>query len=133
MANRSFHKPLGSLYIDVVALYAKVTIGASGAPTLNTPLGKGIASVTRDSAGQYKINLEDQYQALLWCDAVNLSTTASDPTTDGVSFRVEDDQSNATVPYVQVQFSTQDDGAAADPKNGQVILFKIELRNSTLA
>lgn len=132
MANRSFHKPLGSLEIDVVTLYAKVTIGAAGAPTLDTANSKGIASIARNSAGEYKITLSDAYQRLLWADAVFLSTSSQDPTTNGVGFRVEDDQAVAATPYIQVQFFALDDGAAADIASGQVVLFKFELRNSTL-
>lgn len=133
MANRSFHKPLGSLEIDVVTLYAKVTVGASGAPTLDTTNSKGITSFTRDSAGQYTIRFSDQYQRLLWVDACLVSTTASDTTTDGVGFRLEADAVSNATPTCQVQFFALDDGAAADVKDGQVVYFKFELRNSTLS
>jgi hypothetical protein len=127
-----FHKGLGNLEIDIVTLYARFTVGAAGAPTIDVSNSKGIASIARNSAGEYKVTLSDQYQKLYWCSAINLSTTASDPTTDGVGFRVEDDQAVAAVPYVQVQFYALDDGVAADPKNGQVILLKFEFRNSTV-
>lgn len=131
MANRSFHRHLGSLEIDVVTLYAKFAVGASGAPTLDTSNSKGVASVTRDSAGQYTLLFSDYYQRLLWADAKLFSTSASNPTTDGVGFRLEAD-ALSTAKTCQVQFFALDDGAAADVLDGQVVYMKFELRNSTV-
>ena len=132
MANRSFHKPLGSLEIDTVALYATATIGASGA--VSSYSGKGVTSVTRDSTGQYKVNLSDSYNAILWADVQTKHTTGSDPATVGVHGRWEDeDVDHSTAPYVQFQMFAGDDGAAADPASGAVLYFKIELRNSSVS
>ena len=53
MANRSFVLPSFQLEKQVVRLYARVTFGASGAPTLVANRCKGIVSVTRNSTGVY--------------------------------------------------------------------------------
>lgn len=51
MANRFFNQFPKTLEKEVVTLYAKVSFGVSGAPTLDTSLSKGIVSVSRTSAG----------------------------------------------------------------------------------
>lgn len=132
MADRMFHSTHRALETEVVHLYAKVTIGATGAPTLVSASSKGIASVARNSAGEYKITLSDKYTSLLWGNVNLLTTTGSDPATVGVVGRLEADQVSAATPYVQVQFFAMDDGAAADPASGATVLVKLELKNSTV-
>lgn len=133
MANRSFYPPKGALEIDVVSLYAEITIGASGAATLTS--GKGIASVTKETpAGQYTLALSDNYHKLLWADAVVLDDTDSNPTTVGVVARIlSEDVDNATAPEIVFQFYNFTDGSAANPANGAKVYVKIELRNSSVS
>lgn len=132
MADRSFNNAYRSLELEVVNLYAKVTIGATGAPTLVAASSKGIASITRNSTGEYKVTLSDKYNALLWGAAGLITTTASDATSVGIGSRLEVDSVTAATPYVQFQFYALDDGAAADPASGAVVLIKLELKNTTV-
>ncbi len=131
MANRSYHRIAGALELESVMLWAQVTIGGTGAPTLSR--GKGIASVTRNSAGQYKLTLQDAYVLLLDAHVTILDTNSSDPSSVGCLGRVKSqDVANVTAPTVTMQMFASDDGAAADPASGAVLLIKLELKNSSV-
>jgi hypothetical protein len=130
MANRSFHKPLGALEIDVATLYGTVTFGATGAVSAST--GKGITSVTRNSAGKYTVLLADTYNALLWADGIILDTVNSDPVTVGVVPRLYSQAVNNATPTVVFQFYDVSGGEVADPASGAVLYYKIEMRNSSV-
>lgn len=130
--NRSFHKPLGSLEIDVVTIYGSYAVGATGACTLDTQNSKGVASVVRNSAGKYTITLSEPVQKFLWGDAQLLDDTNSDPTTVGVLPRLFSAGVTAATPTFVIQFFNYTDGSAADPADGATVYFKLELRNSSV-
>jgi hypothetical protein len=66
MANRNFRSQFSYGYAgQPVVIRAKITIGASGAPTISTGTGMGITSITRNSAGDYSILLANPYYELL--------------------------------------------------------------------
>ncbi len=130
MANHTFRPPLGCLEVDVVSLYCKFVVGATGA--VGTVTGKGITSVTKDSTGQYSILLDGTYNAFLWGAAGIMTTTSSDPATVGVLARLEA-ETVATTKLVQLQFYALDDGAVADPFETAVVYIKLELRNSSVS
>lgn len=132
MANRAFHPPRGHLEIGVVTLFAKATIGASGAPTLVASASKGVASITRNSAGQYALLLSDLYPAMLWATARLMNTADSDPSTVGVENRLVSETVSSTTPTVTYQWYASDDGADTDPANGATLYFQITLRNSSV-
>lgn len=65
MADRNFYRKQ-SLQREVKQLFAKISIGATGAPTLvSGEASQGVASVARNSAGNYTLTLQDKYAALL--------------------------------------------------------------------
>lgn len=132
MANRSFHPSMGYLEIGVVSLWAKVTVGATGAPTLVTASSKGVASIVRDSAGKYTITLSDRYKALLGATVTLLDDTNSDPATVGVHSRLYSEAVDNATPTVVVQWVAGDDGAAADPADGATFYVRFDLRNSSV-
>ncbi len=129
MANRSFHKPLGSLEIDVVSLFGTITIGSSGAVSSST--GKGIASVALSGTGGYIVTLQDAYNALLFADLNTLHSTDSAASTVGIGSRINaaDVSSAKTVTF---QMYALDDGADANPASGAVLYVMIVLRNSSV-
>jgi hypothetical protein len=134
MADRSFHRHLGSLEIDVVTLYANVSIGATGAPTLNTsPGSKGITSVTRNSAGDYTFQFDDKYQKLLWADVIVLDATLSNPSTVGMVGTIKAvNEPNTNGMTVEVVFYEMANAATAvDPRNGAKVLACFHVRNSS--
>jgi hypothetical protein len=123
MANRNFHR-VQSLAREVKSVYANVSIGASGAPTLNANSSVGVASVSRDSAGVYIITLDDKYNALLHVHVVQLEATAED-----LTFQVESEDV-ASAKTIQVQCKAA--AVETDPSDGSVLLIKIDLKNTSV-
>lgn len=131
MANRMWLPHAGCLEVDVVTLFCKITIGASGAVSASS--GKGIASVARSSAGKYLVTLSDQYNSLLGFSLGQLHSTDSDPATVGVHMRLDAEAVNNATPTVTVQCFAGDDGADADPASGAIIYVTLQLRNSSVS
>lgn len=123
MANRRFQR-VQSLSREVKILHAKVAIGASGAPTLDTDLSVGVASVVRDSAGVYVVTLDDKYNALLHVDVMQVAASAED-----LTFQVES-EAVATAKTVQIQCKAA--AVETDPSDGSVLLLRLELKNTNV-
>lgn len=121
MANRNYNR-VQALAKETKLIYAQVTIGASGAPTLVQPLG--VASIVRNSAGLYTITLQDAYMALQYAHVEVVTPTAEDIQANVVA----EDVSGAKT----VQFRTTAVGVATDPADGDSLLIKLELRNSSV-
>lgn len=135
MANRRFNQFRGALVPVVKDLWARVSFAAAGAPTLVTSItlansqtvnpSKGIASITRQSAGLYTLTLEDQYVSMLDMDCVFVSATIpASPDMNAVTSLV-----NSTPPTIQIQFSAA--GVATDPASGEQARLHIALMDST--
>lgn len=112
---------------DVCEIMAKITIGASGAPTLTQ--AKGIVSMVRNSAGNYTLTLKDNYYLFLNAEAsfISGSSAPAAPFLNVVSEQV----SNATSPQVVLQFRDLAAAAATDPASGEVVLLKLSLRSAS--
>lgn len=111
---------------DLCDLQAKITIGASGAPTLT--LAKGIVSMTRNSAGNYTIVLQEQFYLFTDMSASYISGASAPaaPFTNVVSEQVN----NATSPSLIIQ-CRDIAGAAADPASGEVMLLRLQFRSAS--
>jgi len=135
MANRSFLPPLGALEVDVVDLFAKITIGTSGSVTASggSYSGKGIASVTKEStAGQYTILLSDAYNSFLFGSVSLMDDTDSSPATVAVETRfISEDVDSAKT--IVIQGYNSDDGAVDDYASGAVLYVHLKLRNSSVS
>jgi len=129
MASRRFKQFRLSLETAVVDLYMNVSIGASGAPTLSSlAQNQGIASMIRNSAGNYTITLSDPYARLMGMTKTSIAAGApSAPLMNVVSSSV----SNAASPQIVLQMRN-DASVAADPANGESLLIHIELKNSSV-
>lgn len=132
MANRFFTNQAFYLEKAPVFLLGKVTFGSSGAPTLAR--GKGIASITRTSAGLYVITLQDAYVALLKtsCTQLLASGMLAAPNFHIVSETV------ASTKTITVQFSGATSSSvttlvATDPASGTAAFLEIILSNSSAA
>jgi len=121
MANRRFHR-FQSLEREVKSLYANVSIGASGAPTLVK--GLGISGIVRDSAGEYTITLEDKYSSLLHVDIVQLEADAED-----LTFQVTSEDVDGTK---EISIMCKAAAVETDPSDGSVLLIKIDVKNSSV-
>jgi hypothetical protein len=132
MANRYFSQFVWTLEKNPVVLLARVTIGASGAPTLDTTKSKGVKSITRTSAGLYVITFgvpsgaTDTYNSLLFSDVRVLNSGGM---AAPISFVKA--QAVATAGTVTVQFLAIDNTTATDPGNGEELKFLFVLKNST--
>jgi hypothetical protein len=119
-----FNQFQGTLEKGVVTLFAEVSFGASGAPTLVR--GKGIASVSRTSTGLFVVTLQDSYILTLGLGSAWKGTAAPAGNevvldTDGVA--------NGT-PAVTLKVYTAA-GALVDPASGESVLLSFTLSNST--
>lgn len=107
-------------------LFAKISIGAAGAPTLTW--GTGIKSVTRNSAGNYSIALQDNYAALIDAEAKFIVSGAA-PAAPVVVVDT-DSSSSASAPLVKIVCYSG--ATATDPASGEKILLKLCLRDSSI-
>jgi hypothetical protein len=122
MANRNYNRKQ-ALEKEVKELYADVSIGASGAPTLVR--GLGVASIARNSQGLYTITLQDKYNRLMHAHVAILSASAQDL---DAQLQSEDVASAKTIVV-----RTQDAAAAVqDPASGSRLLIRIEVKNSSV-
>ena len=133
MANRRLFQFQYSYERDLVDIYANVTIGAAGAPTLQSN-AKGVSSITRNSAGDYSIALTDNFNKLMSLRAVSQNATGI---IAAGSIGIKTDSVNsATAPLVRVVFSGPTAAGntaliATDPAVGDIIRFHIVLRNAS--
>lgn len=138
MANRQFTQFSYQLEKGLVRLYARVNIGATGAPTLVTTTSasgnpsQGIVSVSRSSAGKYVITLGtnatslDTYQRLVFAQANVIASTISTVVSTQISVEAV---TTASAPAVTIQCLAAA-GTAVDPNSGDVLLVELVLKNS---
>lgn len=126
MANRLMNQFRYSLEKKVVDLFADVTFGATGAPTLVAKNSKGVKSITRSSAGKYVITLQDSYARLLMVKHAFINATA--PASPS-SYIVSQTVGTANPPTITVQFNAA--GTATDPASGEEALIQFVLSDSS--
>jgi hypothetical protein len=123
MANVGFW-PLQARQKGIKEVHVKVTIGATGEPTLVSDSSLGVASITRTSAGLYVITLRDKYTAL-----VNASFTHLDDALQDLSFQVNAETVATTK---TITLWTRVAATATDPTNTAIIYGTITLKNSSV-
>jgi hypothetical protein len=130
MNGASLRRDRGTLEQGIVELYSQVAIGAAGAPTINVSRSKGIASITRNSAGNYTIALNDLYQYLMFLDYM-IVLGAGDPSAGtNLNCVVRADNSKVSgAPSIQVEFLNAA-ATAVDLASGCTILFDLQFKNS---
>lgn len=130
MANRFLQQFSYFFERNVVTIFAKALIGASGAVT--SFKGGGLASVVKEStAGQYLITLSDKYNQLLKVEGAVVHATISgvaavqvleNPASIQADFLADKTFKIQCVDYT---------GAAVNPPSGAQIELEIKVRNST--
>jgi hypothetical protein len=125
MAHRTFFQFRYSLEPNVVDLFAEISIGSSGAPTLVR--GKGIKSITRNSAGDYTLALQENFAGLLQVSSSLQNATGIPSVVMGIK---ANNVSSSSAPGIEFVCSAS--GLAADPASGDVIRLQLSLRNSSL-
>lgn len=127
MANRRFSKVAHqALERAVVHLYARVSFGSSGAPTLSAPDSIGVKSIARNSAGDYTVTFQDNYLRFLHAKhAFNSGSSA--PAAPGMWIKAE----SVTSGTIEVVFNAA--GTATDPASGEIVYLTFELRNTSVS
>ncbi len=135
MANRYFTSVLQSMEKLPVLLFAKVTFGSSGAPTLVAINSKGILSITRNSTGKYTFvfgtnsaSLDTYYKLLNARVIFDTSGPAAAPAAPGM-YITSNAVATAGTASLQVQLNLA--GTAADPASGEIGYFEFILSNSS--
>lgn len=137
MANRYFRQFRNTLEPQVVDIFAQVSFGATGAPTLSAANSKGIVSVTRTAVGRYvfvfgtaALNL-DTYNKLLgvvatWDATANSGTAPAAP----IIYLFANAVSTLGTASVTIQ-CLDAAGVAADPATTEIVHLDFTLKNST--
>jgi len=130
MANRSF-KPTQAADQAVTHIFAKVSIGSSGAPTLSATDSLGVNKIVRDGAGRYTVTFgdsangtTDKYNKLLSFHGAVIQT--GNTSTD-LTFQIETDSASSGT----VQFNTLAAATETDPASGQTLLLHFVVKNSS--
>lgn len=133
--NRSTYDSHRTFYSKTVDVFAKVSFGAAGAPTLDAAASRGVLSVTRDAAGKLtfvfgskvnKANQLDQYvrladaRVVFDTKAVGAGVAAASPSLQVIDCQVHDGKKASC----QVMLCDLETPAATDPANGEVGLFR---------
>lgn len=108
-------------------LYAQITFGASGAPTLNYG-GSSISSVVRNSAGDYTITFRDVWYRLMGVDHV-FNSGNSAPAAPEMWIKAN---SVATLGTQTLRIVFNAAGVATDPASGEIVYIKFAMKNSSV-
>lgn len=121
MASRGFNRKQ-ALEKEVKELYALITFGASGAPTLTT--GYGIASIAKNATGDYTITLSNKYVSFKCMSGTFEKSTGED-------IRVQL-KSEAVATSKTINFFTLAGSSAAHPSSGAKLYLRIDLKNTSV-
>lgn len=125
MASSYFFQNFQAKEPDVIKLFGKVAIGASGAPTLDAVNSKGIASIVRTGAGAYTITLDEAYNKFYTLAALLQASSAEDITVQLVSEAV----STSTAPTIAILCKAA--AVATDPSDGSTLYLEISLKKTS--
>jgi hypothetical protein len=126
MANRNFNR-FQALEKEIKTLYAEISIGATGAPTLTK--GAGIASISRTSEGLYVLTLSDVYYRLMSFFVICQAATAAVPLHFQMTAHSE---SSKTITFQAYTDDGDQTGTAQDPASGDILFIKIDVKNSSV-
>lgn len=132
MANRRFNQFPQALEKRVISVFAHISFGASGAPTLDVPNSKGVVSVTRNSAGLYTFVFGtdsshlDAYVKLLGIRKVFMQSSGNP---DREMVVRANNISNNSVASIQIEFDVET--VATDPASGSEVFMEFVFGDST--
>jgi hypothetical protein len=130
MSNRRYQQFSWSNATMPVTVYAQVTFGATGAPTLNKG-SNDISSVVRNSAGDYTFTFRSTFAQLLGIN-YTFNSGASAPT--GPFMAVKSNLiATAASKSIEIVFRDADTPAATDPASGEILYISFTFNNSSLS
>jgi hypothetical protein len=130
MANRRYQQFSYSNAAMPVTIYAQVTFGASGAPTLNKG-SQFISGIVRNSAGDYTLTFRDVYNQLLGVNCV-FNSGSSLPAAPAMNIKANSTATAATR-TMEIVFSDLETPAATDPASGEIVYLQFIFNNSSIS
>lgn len=127
MANRRLNQFTYSTENMTSHVFAQITFGSSGAPTLNFG-GSFISSVTRNSAGDYTIVFKDLWNRLLGLNH-RFNSGSSAPASPGLWVK---NNSVATAASKSIEIVLNSAGTATDPASGEIIYLDFIFKNTSV-
>lgn len=130
MANiygRQFNQTLQPI---VVSIFARIAIGAAGAPTLTTGKAKGVKSIVRNSAGNYTITFGNSSATQQYVSLLSTLATFQNATAPAAPLMFVAADAVGSAGTITIQFTNLSQ-VATDPGNGEVIKLCVDLSNST--
>jgi hypothetical protein len=106
-----------------VTLDMKVAIGATGAPTLDTEISRGISSIARTGVGAYTITLKEAYH-----DFLGMNPTVLDADDPGVDWIGPIEDLVATVGTQTLKIVCRNAGTATELDSGSTLYIQLYLR-----
>jgi uncharacterized spore protein YtfJ len=85
----------------------------------------GVSSIAQTGTGAFRITMEDKYNAVKFVDAIVKATAAQN-----IVVQVKADDINGAIPYIDV--ISHANGVAANPSDGAVLKFVIEVKNTDI-
>lgn len=138
MANKYFKSQFNfSADAKPVTLRLHITIGATGAPTLDAPNSIGAKSIVRNSAGNYTITLKDPYKQFRYMEMTNDTSGNSGavPAAPGVYIKAQNVSASTggTINFVCGAYSGASGAfVATDPANGEALWIELQLNDSSV-
>lgn len=130
MASRRFYQLSKTLEPEVVKLFVHLTFAAAAVTLTADPRNKGIASVSRTSAGLFVLTLDDKYQRILNFVGV-MRATSGLPGAPVFAVKADTVATTKTITFTTLLMGS---GAAApvatDPADTDIGLIEITLSNS---
>lgn len=126
MANRNFQNNSYHLERKLVSLFANVSIGATGDPTLN--YGMGITKIERTALGEYKLTLNDTYKRLLSFNVMVVNDTLAEHLVDKFGIKTETVSTNKEIDFMAIGETE----ALVEVADGSTLLIEIKLKNSSV-
>lgn len=130
MSNRRYQQFSWSNATMPVTVYAQVTFGASGAPTLNKG-SADISGIVRNSAGNYTLTFRQTFQQLLGVNVV-FNSGSSLPTAPSM-YIAANTTATAATRALNIVFTDLETPAATDPASGEIAYLQIIFNNSSLS
>jgi hypothetical protein len=131
MANRRGYQFTYSSVANPFHVFAKVTFGSTGAPTLTA--NPYISSITRNSAGDYTIVFRDLWSSLLGVNVI-FNSGSSLPTAPAMSVKADNvaTATGGSAKSIEIVFSDLETPAGTDPASGEIALLDFVLKNSSV-
>lgn len=127
MSNKQYQQFFWSNAKMPTAVFAQITFGSTGAPTLNKG-NSDIASITRNGAGDYSIVFKETFKQLLHAKHV-FNSGSSAPAAPGMYIKTN--TTSASGKLLNIIFNAA--GTPTDPASGEIVYLDFIFNNSSIS